>query len=376
MDKAKPSMIKLLEELLAFVGNQNFYDRLIEAIGYAFDGDMCTFMLVNGEGVVTADTLNTIVPDDLRAAYNDHFAALNPIMKAAAPQLLQGESVRKSDVIHIPSFRETEYHQDFEKKAGWLWELGTIVSVGIGGIGVISVGRSAASSDFSDRQKQEMRRIRPAIGRIIELHRRLSDPAVDAQSAILLLDNEGRVKDLSETARSIMDETSWNALLSASTAARGLLSASILGSQHPVQLSSEKHTFFLTAVAATDTNPLSAGQAAHQILVCPYEPSTQDRIEGVRRRAGLSAREIQIALFLSRGYTPKTISEALGLSVHTVRTHLKGVRSKLACSRQSEIVAWTHRAFSSRNGIPHEQDSALPSLNDTAAYISATPRRR
>ena len=59
------------------------------------------------------------------------------------------------------------------------------------------------------------------------------------------------------------------------------------------------------------------------------------RVEG---EAGLTAREKEIAMSAVLGKTDRAIAEARGISVATVRTHLKHIFAKLGVSNRTELA--------------------------------------
>ena len=56
--------------------------------------------------------------------------------------------------------------------------------------------------------------------------------------------------------------------------------------------------------------------------------------------AGLTNREIEIAILIYQGTSPREIAEQIHLSYHTVRNHLKSIYSKLGVSTRSEMLVW------------------------------------
>ncbi|GMV84102.1 MAG: hypothetical protein AMXMBFR7_52860 [Planctomycetota bacterium] len=56
------------------------------------------------------------------------------------------------------------------------------------------------------------------------------------------------------------------------------------------------------------------------------------------RRAGLSAREVQVLALVARGSSDKQIATDLGLSYHTVRSHLRGIYSRLGVAGRIEAI--------------------------------------
>jgi DNA-binding NarL/FixJ family response regulator len=58
-----------------------------------------------------------------------------------------------------------------------------------------------------------------------------------------------------------------------------------------------------------------------------------------RADAGLSAREVEVLNMLSRGYTYAEVGERLGISLHTVCSHIKNTYRKLAVHSAAAAVA-------------------------------------
>lgn len=55
--------------------------------------------------------------------------------------------------------------------------------------------------------------------------------------------------------------------------------------------------------------------------------------------ASLSGRETEILLLLSKGYRAKEVADQLGISVHTVTTHVRNIYEKLHVRSRVEAVA-------------------------------------
>jgi DNA-binding CsgD family transcriptional regulator len=60
----------------------------------------------------------------------------------------------------------------------------------------------------------------------------------------------------------------------------------------------------------------------------------------LRHVYGLTHAEVQIALAIADGETPKAYAERRGISKNTVATQLKSAFSKTGLKRQSELVRW------------------------------------
>jgi DNA-binding NarL/FixJ family response regulator len=68
-------------------------------------------------------------------------------------------------------------------------------------------------------------------------------------------------------------------------------------------------------------------------------------VASFRRKSGLdpsialTAREEEILVFLTKGYSNKEIADQLGLSIETVRSHLKNIYTKMHVRSRAEAVA-------------------------------------
>lgn len=58
--------------------------------------------------------------------------------------------------------------------------------------------------------------------------------------------------------------------------------------------------------------------------------------------SSLSAREREVVRLISRGLTDKEIAQALSLSIHTVKTHVRNVFKRLGLSSRRELLASRH----------------------------------
>lgn len=63
--------------------------------------------------------------------------------------------------------------------------------------------------------------------------------------------------------------------------------------------------------------------------------------------SSLTEREREILELLAEGHRPQTIAAELGLSVLTVRNHVRAILRKLDCHSQLEAAALSRRAASS-----------------------------
>ncbi|PZX33839.1 putative TWO COMPONENT RESPONSE REGULATOR TRANSCRIPTION REGULATOR PROTEIN [Cupriavidus phytorum] len=86
-------------------------------------------------------------------------------------------------------------------------------------------------------------------------------------------------------------------------------------------------------------SPLIARQVVNRLRGAPPEAAARDAGPGAGPGAVvLSVRENEILDLISRGYTYAETARYLGLSVHTVQSHIKNIYGKLAVRSRGEAV--------------------------------------
>jgi DNA-binding NarL/FixJ family response regulator len=70
----------------------------------------------------------------------------------------------------------------------------------------------------------------------------------------------------------------------------------------------------------------------------PADAPEGDRVDDVVLLRTLTRRELAVLQLLGRGVDTRGIADTLGISVHTVRTHLQNLYAKLGCHRRLEVV--------------------------------------
>jgi DNA-binding CsgD family transcriptional regulator len=58
---------------------------------------------------------------------------------------------------------------------------------------------------------------------------------------------------------------------------------------------------------------------------------------------GLSAREAQVLLLISRGLSNREIGAALVISEHTAANHVRSILRKTRCANRTEAASYAHR---------------------------------
>ena len=85
-------------------------------------------------------------------------------------------------------------------------------------------------------------------------------------------------------------------------------------------------------------NPLASMSGAAAVLIQdPGQPPQFDS-EALARLYGLTPMELRVSLEIARGQTLPDIASALGITINTLKTHLKHIFAKTGVSRQGDLM--------------------------------------
>jgi len=164
--------------------------------------------------------------------------------------------------------------------------------------------------------------------------------------AVLLVAPDGRVLLGNRSARTILEAGDGLGLShselrvqdrTACESLRRLLAAPPRSGLHALQVPRQAKRLLSLLVARLATGDPTLA-AASTVFVCDPEREVRDQAETLIELYRLTPAESKVAEQLLRGSTLDEISLELGVSLNTVRTHLKRVLSKTETRRQSELV--------------------------------------
>lgn len=72
-------------------------------------------------------------------------------------------------------------------------------------------------------------------------------------------------------------------------------------------------------------------------------PAMQTRGRLVERAHGLTPREMEIVREVFKGRTDIEIGQTLGISPHTVRSHLSGIFNVTGCHSRVALIGWAYK---------------------------------
>ncbi len=254
-----------------------------------------------------------------------HLARLSPPM-ATLVDAVDGELAR--------SPRYTKLYAAFDA----VDELRVAFTAGSTSLGVGVFVRTGCQGVFPPAELIDVRELLPtattvlrrALGRVE--HASTSQPPVvvilDAASQIVAITSGGR-RQLEELRINGADEDELpNILRSAATRARW----------------SRNSSRFATRVQGRNgewlrvhVSPMDAGDGTVAVTIEQARPS--DLVPILLEAYGLTSRETDVVLYLSRGLSAREIGEELMISAHTVRDHIKAVYEKAQVNSKGELLA-------------------------------------
>ncbi len=228
------------------------------------------------------------------------------------------------------------------------------------------VGRPVGRLDFTAADVGVLQTLLPFIGRMIAMERdaaRARDQAVSLMSAfdqmsanVLVLSAEGRVEFANMGAKRLLQLRDGLQLADATlTTADPFSSAQLRQAVSQVTAANGATEIALHLPRPSGCSPFGvtvlrlepkpgphslsgAGRAYAMLLI--QTPDPQERVDGwsVGRIYGLTARELDIAVLLSRGQDLRHVADTLGISYNTARCHMRHIYEKTNVHHQGDLI--------------------------------------
>jgi len=279
-----------------------------------------------------------------------------------------GKVVTLREHLGEAQFASSPFMDNFMRPHGVQHALGADVVVP-GGIRVrLRASRLAPAEDFGSREKERLGPLLAHLERVVTLFLRLANAEAELELfegvlkrlavATIVVDRECRILHASPLARELFVEGD------ALKADHGLLKmvGNIAGSRSLVQAVSEIADAVVPQTAVPPTRVLHCrrGSRAHlgllirpvprsakldaplrgTALVIVVDPDRElaPRPETLAQLYGFTRAEAEMAALMGRGLSLEEASDALGISKHTGRAHLRAIFAKTGATRQSGLV--------------------------------------
>ena len=357
------SLTDLIELTYASVADPSRWTTLLEALLDAVNAPKGTLLLLDSDREEYSVSCRCGWSDEEIAAYFHRYGAIDPWRIGIAPWpegtvLADYELWPREEVEASESFRE------FYAPSGAIHGMGGIILVNSAGQSAVAMVRGAAAGPFGEKEKAVLRPLLPHLKRAASLHGELG--ALRAQQAtftghlerdprpFLLIDAGHRVLYANGAARAAALNDSMaianGRFLLKSPGQQRVFEQAVAElirtrSSEPKHLKLRRssgrrpHRLIIMAAADSGAVPLGVSQPAVAVLLVDPDISSAPSPELLRELFSLTPAEALVATKLAQGRDVQEIAEETGVTVDTIRTHLKRTFSKTATSRQGELIS-------------------------------------
>jgi DNA-binding CsgD family transcriptional regulator len=317
----------------------------------------------NGSGIIAR--IDPVMPQ----RYIDYYAGLNPFAVKARPQEaianFKPKITTDRDDFPDDGLERTEFFNDFMRPQ----DIRSVMMIDVAAKGLevatVNIHRNGRTDPFGEEQLRIAEALLPHLVRAFRLGGAFADlksladdtaAALDrAGQGMFILDTGARLKHVNLLGERMLAQKNGLTVVGGRLSAvgapatqtlRGLIAAAgrpdagagRRGGSMAIQRTGEGASLSITV------SPLNAGSlpvftAGPTVLVCVTDLYGELNLAGDRLREAfsLTAAQARVASLLLDGARPKAMAEALGLSVHTVRTHLASVYEKTETAGQADL---------------------------------------
>jgi len=301
-------------------------------------------------------------------AYRSYFHSVDPWMPRIAGER-EGVIRALEEFVPESELVGTEFYNDWLRPQGILHGFGAFLYKSGPGelVSSLSGFRDKHSGPF---QKEDLDRIKPLVShlqRALEIHRRIGTAQLRADAAeealdrisggVILLDdrldlvatnragdeilsmNDGLALDRDGPSAVMQKQTRELRKLLSRAAAAGARAGSNAGGVMSLARPSGRPALQIVVIPVRrESSPLFDRRATAAVFVTDPAAGVERPPERLRRIYGLTVTEAEVASRLARGMRLPEIGEDLGVSLHTIRGHLKQLFAKTGTHRQADLI--------------------------------------
>lgn len=359
------------DQLLGLIGR--IYDAAVEPrlwsdalqeVADSLGGASCHFLVY--DLINNTPTLHAARTDPVHMEqYWAHYAELNPWIPPFL-KLAPGSVVIDHEILPREDLVKSEFFNDHLRARNVAHCIGAVVMKSPSTVSTLTTYRSAGKGTFDDGSVVAARKLVPHFQRALQISRKLrvseyrSSSALDvldqAPYGVVLLSRQGIVLHVNRLAKEVLNHKDGLSIEA------GEVRAAIHRETQAIRCA-------ISAACGSSLSELRAGSLAvtrhslarsYAVLVAPLpgnghdvfrdvkpaavmfitDPERSDVAESevLQRLYGLTTKEANVASLIALGHGIAHVSDVLGVSQETVRTHLKQVLQKTGTSRQSELV--------------------------------------
>ncbi|MBK5260764.1 MAG: helix-turn-helix transcriptional regulator [Thermoanaerobaculia bacterium] len=311
-------------------------------------------------GTVSLGTINTA---DKRAfeEYACHYSAIDNLRHQAAA-LGAGELRRDRDLAPPEGLDRSEVCNDFYLRWGWGRLAGGYV-IKDNEIGAaMTVQRPRNRPEYSDEELAACRLIAPHLARAVRVHQRLAaipsreiafaDAVERLAHGVIHLNRDGRIANMNAAAREMETAGAFRVaghqIIARSSQESAHLRRLISSAVTPLVIENDRGTMLLTrgdectplqVVVTPARNHASLEDGGAIVFLTDPDRNAPAPMAILASTYGLTMAESRVAVALSQGHPVEAIAADAGVSLNTIKTHLKNIQMKMGTRRQAETVA-------------------------------------
>jgi DNA-binding CsgD family transcriptional regulator len=301
-------------------------------------------------------------PDEDIRLYSERYMEADPL-RIRMEELPEGVIQTSHD--YCPDHVESVAYREFYGPRGVHYGCLGVFLRTAGGMSMINAVRAEQDGCFGEREMAILRPIMPHLRRAALLHSELSSLRVQLAAftghldrcayAFLITDPQGHVMYRNLAASQIIGAKDGVAIasgqLSLMSAKANSAFQTIVGQvainrdnlvrRLDVQRPSGKESYrlLLVPVPHSEAMPLGLPHPSVTILIIESQSGAELDLSVLREMFSLTPAEARVTGKLIQGRSAEEIAVDLGLSVGTVRTHIRRVLSKTATGRQGELIS-------------------------------------
>jgi len=363
------SLVDLVDQAYEAALEPSSWPRCIETWRATFHADQAKFAycdLIQRAGCIE---VSAGVDPHFNELYRLRYARLNPYLRRGARELRAGEVVHGEMLLADEELIRTEFYNDYMRPQDLRYWSGAILLLNGETLGALIVSRNHRAGRFTAAELAFQRELLPHLQRGAALYRKfreieltrncLIETVESCSTAVLLLDHRARVAALNRAADELLAARDGLVLdsrrtLGATAPASNAALAQMIGNALAIALGLGR------VPAGSMSVPRPSGKRPYSLQIAPIKSPVDarsgdlpyasvvvvdpDRAIGAAKEKlaamfGLTGAEATLAVHLSKGGSLSTAATEMGVSLNTIRTHLKRIFSKTDTNRQAELVA-------------------------------------
>lgn len=346
--------------------DENLWAAMSPAIAAAFDAPSTALQLRDTQtGAVTLLSLTENYDAKSMASYEAHFGEKDPWV-LGAQRFAMSTVITTQDLMDPKELLNSEFYHDWCRPLGLFNLVGALLPVDDGQFAALGIIRAVEGEPFAKSDKALVSQFLPHLRRALQIRRRLLVSSVERQAARETLDRTATATlVVSRDGQILLANLKAEHLFREADGIRSVGNRLIAVGRRPAERLSGLIRDAADTAAGGGSSP--GGTLALErpdrlpltVLVAPFRPAKNGlgaplpaailfirdpemltaAVLALQGLFGLTPAEAAVAGALADGKSVEEIAAALGVSLNTVRTHVKNTLAKTGTNRQSQLVA-------------------------------------